>query len=720
MRRFLAVSVLAVLALGLAWLPATVHAQNDSASRALRYLASQQAADGGVPGFTPAQGSEDFAIAAAGAGYDPAAQRASSGRSVYDYLAAPASLTAETANAGGTGRLVEAVVAGGLDPHSFGGQDLVARLQSFNGGNGQYPTTTAPFDQSLALLGLVAAGVTPPANAVTYLKGLQQTDGGWEFSPGFGSDSNTTAMAVMALAAAGNTSANAAALTFLHGVQAADGGFQYQAGFGSDPDSDALGLQAVVAAGQDPAGSGWALSGHTPYGWLLAAQDPAGGGFGFQGSPPDAGTTSQVPAGVELQPFPVRAVHGAGNGLAASVANGTRALVYLNHQQAADGSVPGFSAAQGTEDFALGAAEAGFDPKTLSDCGASVYGYLGAQVGSMTGDAGSTGRLVEAVVAGRLDPTNFGGQNLVAKLQAFNSGGAYAAGQPFSQALAMLGLVAAGQAVPASAVTYLKSLRNGDGGWGYASAQPSDSNDTAIALIALDASGDHSADATALANLHTFQAADGGFQYQAGFGSDVDSDALVVQALMAARQDPASTLWAQGSFTVLTHLATSQHADGGFGFQSATSDPGTTSTVPEGLERLPFPVGPALYADGSRLPDSPLCPSPSPSPTPPPATPTPAPVATPTPAPVVAPPAAVPATPTPSPAEAAPSPSPSPSPSPAATAAPAAQPGPTEAPGRATGSGGLPAPAVYLLAAMGGLGLVLVAGAGYLLLVRRR
>jgi len=712
-RRYLSVSVLAVLAVGLARLPVTVQAQNDPASRALRYLASQQLADGSVPGFSPAQATEDFAIAAAGAGYDPTTLKASSGTSDYDYLSAPANLSLETAEAGGTGRLIEAVVAGRLDPTNFGGENLVTKLQTFDS-SGAY-AAGLPFSQALAMLGLVAAGQPVPANAITYLHSLRNGDGGWGYASGQPSDSNDTAIALMALDAAGDHADDAAALTNLHTYQATDGGFQYQAGAGSDADSDALGIQAVVATGQDPAGAAWALSGQTPYGWLLATQDAATGGFGYGGSP-DPGTTSQVPAGLELQPFPVHAIHGAGNSLAVSRSAGVRALEYLNGQQAADGSLGGLSLAQATEDFAIGAAEAGYDPKALSDCGATVYGYLGAKVASITADAGSTGRLVEAVVAGRLDPTNFGGQNLVSKLQSFDSGGAYAAGQPFSQALAMLGLVAAGQPVPANAVTYLDSLRNGDGGWGYASGQPSDSNDTAIALMTLDAAGDHADDAAALANLHTYQATDGGFQYQAGYGSDVDSDALVLQALMGARQDPAATIWAQGSLTVLTHLAANQNADGGFGYQSTTSDPGTTSSVPEGLERLPFPVGPAFYTDGARLPNPPVCPSPSPSPTATPAptrTPTPAAVATPTPAPAQV------ATPMPSPSVEAPSPSPSPSPSASATIAPAFQPGPTAAASHPTGSGGLPAPLVYLFAALGGLGLVVVAGAVYLLLVRR-
>src|SRR5207244_12321957 len=102
--------------------------------------------------------------------------------------------------------------------------------------------------------------------------------------------------------------------------------------------------------------------------------------------------------------------------------------------------------------------------------------------------------------------------------------------------------------VPAPVLTYQDGSQDADGSWDYLDVKGdrsgSDTNSTAIALMALDASGDHSHDASALSWLATQQDGNGGFPYQAGFGSDPDSTALAVQALMATGQDPAARAWA--------------------------------------------------------------------------------------------------------------------------------------------------------------------------------
>ncbi len=76
--------------------------------------------------------------------------------------------------------------------------------------NATYDETEAAFGmadntwhQALAILGLNAAGETIPSAVVDTLLGLQQDDGGWEYSAGFGSWPDNTALAVQALLAAG-------------------------------------------------------------------------------------------------------------------------------------------------------------------------------------------------------------------------------------------------------------------------------------------------------------------------------------------------------------------------------------------------------------------------------------------------------------------------------------------------------------------------------------
>lgn len=47
-----------------------------------------------------------------------------------------------------------------------------------------------------------------PADAVSYLKSLAQPSGGWEWGPGWGADTNATALALQALLATGELRAS--------------------------------------------------------------------------------------------------------------------------------------------------------------------------------------------------------------------------------------------------------------------------------------------------------------------------------------------------------------------------------------------------------------------------------------------------------------------------------------------------------------------------------
>ncbi len=578
-------------------------AQNDPASRALQYLAAHQAPDGSLDESVGE--TEDLILGLAAAGYDPAALRSTGGRTPFDFLAARVS--AATADAGKTAKLILALVADARDPGVFAGQDLPARLQTFYDPASGHYGDGATFAQSLAILALVGAaapGFPVPPAAVAALRGAQDSDGSWNYlgtkDASAGGDTNSTAVAVMALVAAGSAATDPAlvhALAYLHAQQQPDGGFPYQAGSGSDPDSDALVIEALAAAGQDLAGADWTRDGHSPFVSLLGFQDAATGGFRFPGNPkPDAFTTSQVPQGLEALPLPVRTTVSAGSGLGADGARASAALRYLSGAQRADGSLDGSPGE--TEDFVLGTAAAGYDPATLTTCGGgSAYGFLASDMAAATADAGKTAKLILAVAAGRRDPRAFAGQDLLARLNAFYdaSSGAFGAGATFTQALAILALQATAQPVPAAAVAHLGALQDADGSWNYgaaAGATAGDTNSTAVALMALAAVGDAGPVPAALAYLHGQQRPDGGFPDQAGAGatSDPDSDALVIEALTALHQSPAASAWTQSGHTVLENLRSFQAAGGGFVFPGNTApDAFTTSQVPAGLERVPLP-----------------------------------------------------------------------------------------------------------------------------------
>ena len=203
--------------------------------------------------------------------------------------------------------------------------------------DGTYNATTGAFGdggaygQSLAIMTLIAAadaGHPLPADAVTHLQAVQDTDGSWNYlgvkdSPG-GSDTNSTAIALQALAAAGVPASDAsitAGLAYLAAQQLADAGFPYSDAFGppfSDPDSDATVIQALVAVGENPAGAEWQKGGVTPRQNMLSFRDAATGGFVYPGNPgPDAFTTSQVPAGLAGVPFPGNTAWTSGSALPA-------------------------------------------------------------------------------------------------------------------------------------------------------------------------------------------------------------------------------------------------------------------------------------------------------------------------------------------------------------------------------------------------------------------
>ena len=322
--RILALSLALLLVVGSA-LPALAVAD---LAAALDYLRTQQNADGGFgSGFGPGStvGSTADAVAAiVAAGGDPATFE-QGGNSTLDYLAANA---AAVDNAGDLAKLIMAAVAAGQNPRTFGNTDSVARLEAMAGSDGRYATANDTFVSHLLAV-LALASVRRPISdaAVDQIVQAQQENGGWAWdgSEATPADTNSTALAVQALAAAGQagSEAVAAALDYYRAIQNEDGGWPYQSpsdfGTATDANSTAVSIQALIAAGEDQAA--WESSGGvTPAANLEAFQNESGA-FAWQAAMPDdnlLATVQAIPA-LAGKAFPMTTMD-VGQASAASVA----------------------------------------------------------------------------------------------------------------------------------------------------------------------------------------------------------------------------------------------------------------------------------------------------------------------------------------------------------------------------------------------------------------
>ncbi len=167
---------------------------------------------------------------------------------------------------------------------------------------GLYGTKDPQYDgvwrQSLALLAQHTVGVRPATSAVDWLAGQQCADGSFtafRADPAKACDAKTmrdtnqTGAAVQALAALGGRSdVVQKAMTWLKSVQNDDGGWSSMAGAPSDANSTSVVIGALAAAGEKPASVTSKKGNKTPYDALLAlqlgcdAKEGERGAFAFQ------------------------------------------------------------------------------------------------------------------------------------------------------------------------------------------------------------------------------------------------------------------------------------------------------------------------------------------------------------------------------------------------------------------------------------------------------
>lgn len=166
---------------------------------------------------------------------------------------------------------------------------------------------------SWGILGTLALDEETPADSVAYLTGLALPEGGWEWSPGWGRDTNTTALAIQTLIAAGtplSATEIVSGLAYLKAAQDESGGLRYDAGAGweaaADANSTAYGLQALAAVGQNPHDPAWQIDGVGLVDFLLALQQPDGGLAWQTDQAVNLGATQQAVPALLGRPFPLQ------------------------------------------------------------------------------------------------------------------------------------------------------------------------------------------------------------------------------------------------------------------------------------------------------------------------------------------------------------------------------------------------------------------------------
>ncbi|MFG2820316.1 prenyltransferase/squalene oxidase repeat-containing protein [Kitasatospora sp. NPDC048365] len=307
--------------------------------------------------------------------------------------------------------------------------------------------------QSLALTALKQNEVVPAESAVGWLLGQQCADGGW---PSFRADtatacdpktedSNATAVAVQALVAlGGHTEPVAKAVQWFKANQNTDGTWSYNPGSPGDTDSTALAVSALLAAGADPAGV--ARDGHSAYdglaGFQLGCASPADqrGAFAYQpvaGSPLTANVLASSQAALaaaggrlpvtadnraDAPAKPLTCADGAAAGTVARADSASAAAAYLTAKLAAGGQrllldTPGATPGpdfNATSWAVLSLVQAGHAKEAASAADwLAGNGYAWAAQGKNGTDPAAAATLLLVARATKLDPYNFGGTNMV-------------------------------------------------------------------------------------------------------------------------------------------------------------------------------------------------------------------------------------------------------------------------------------------------------------------
>ena len=224
-------------------------AEASDASRAADWLESVQNANGGF-GASPGDRSSQEITGWVMLGLEAAGRNpldvSSHGNTPVGYLRGAQGQITST---GDLARTILALEGAGLDPRSFAGRNLVAELARRPRSNGSFedwPATTA-----YSVIALRAAGTTGGlGRSLEWLRGAQNSDGGWGDKPGSPSTVDDTGAVLQALS--GGSKAANHGLSYLRGAQRPGGGFSLWDSTPVNTQSTAWAIQGIRAAGGDP------------------------------------------------------------------------------------------------------------------------------------------------------------------------------------------------------------------------------------------------------------------------------------------------------------------------------------------------------------------------------------------------------------------------------------------------------------------------------------
>jgi prenyltransferase beta subunit len=571
-----------------------------AALKAMRWLSGTQNADGSIvsfatPGTPGAIGDVAEALMAARAArIAPAMIVTGTGKNLLSPLNSVSVTAYLNNNVDRMGKLALGLAAADLDPRSYLGLDLVLSMtQRYSATSGAFGVSN--WDQALGMLGWAAAGESIPVTATRLLASRILTDGGFGFSPGMSSDTNSTGLMLQALAAGGHPVTSTEVLSahaYLKQMQRSDAGWDYDGSSTvSDANSTSYVLQGLLATGADPLSTTFLISGTSPVAFLLSQQNPDGS-FVYPGIPgPNASATVQsVPALLgAYAPYPSRAVAL------------RKALAYLRTQQEPNGGFIGFGVGS-TVDAIIAVKATGADLNSfVSISGVTPLQYLATQAPTYPrSSAAAAGKFVLGVIAAGGNAQDIGGINAVLSMtQQFSSTTGRYGSTVWDQSWTLLGQRAANIPISPTQVAQLSSIAVISGGFGFfANDSEADPDSTGLALMALRVSGvpiTAPVVQNAIAYLRSSQLSDGGFGYGAP-PSNANSTGYAVQGLAAYGLTPFDLSFARPSTersalilsTPVDRLLALQLPDGSFAsdFSVATASYGA---VP-GLAYQPLPI----------------------------------------------------------------------------------------------------------------------------------